>query len=74
MDQSQVAESVHKTEPHNGQHNVTRRERGMSRESSTVPVCASPVNAKKKSESKRNGNDKDNDHSPIQSALCAHLP
>ena len=39
MDQSQVAESVHKTEHHKGHHNVTRRERGMSRESSTVPVC-----------------------------------
>ena len=31
-------------------HNVPRRERGMSRESSRVPVCASPVNKESKRE------------------------
>ena len=36
--QSEVAVSVHKTEPHTGHHNVTREERGMSRGSSTMPV------------------------------------
>ena len=44
MDQSKLAQSVHKTEHHKSDHNVTRRERGVSRESSTMPVYTAPVN------------------------------
>ena len=53
MSQSEVDESVHKTELHRGHHYETRKGVGMSRESSSVPVCVSPVNKKRKEKRKK---------------------
>ena len=57
MSQSQVAESVHKTELHKGHLNVTRKRVGMWRESSTLPVCVPPVYKRERENERKRENE-----------------